>query len=121
MVPSRGAAVRQLHAVEEADLTIGRREHEHHSRWGCGRPRHNAEVERRILVEDRPLEADIRQWLPGDSVYENTIPVPWDVKPGKYRLRVALLDPNTHTPVIQLAITGRQSDGWYDLGDITVD
>jgi hypothetical protein len=68
-----------------------------------------------------PLEANIRQWLPGDSVYENSIPVPSDLKPGKYRLRVALLDPATHTPVIQLAIAGRQSDGWYDLGDIIVD
>ena len=66
------------------------------------------------------LDADIRQWLPGDSVYENTIPVPWELKPGKYRLRVALLDPQTRVPAIRLAITGRQSDGWYDLGDIAV-
>jgi hypothetical protein len=67
-----------------------------------------------------PLDADIRQWLPGDSVYESTIPIPWELKPGKYRLRVALLDPRTHTPAIRLAIAGRQSDGWYDLGDIAV-
>jgi hypothetical protein len=68
-----------------------------------------------------PLEADIRQWLPGDSVWENTISVPWDLKPGKYRLRVALLDPVTLSPVIQLAIGGRQNDGWYDMGDIDVE
>ena len=74
-----------------------------------------------IGAEVIPLEADIRRWLPGDSVYENTIFVPWDLKPGKYRLRVALLEPATRTPVIQLAIAGHQSDGWYDLGDITVD
>ena len=74
-----------------------------------------------IGAEVIPLEADIRRWLPGDSVYENTISVPWDLKPGKYRLRVALLEPATRTPVIQLAIAGHQSDGWYDLGDITVD
>jgi hypothetical protein len=67
-----------------------------------------------------PLDADVRQWLPGDSVYENTIPIPWDLKPGKYRLRVALLDPQTRTPAIRLAIAGRQSDGWYDLGNILV-
>jgi hypothetical protein len=68
-----------------------------------------------------PLEANVREWLPGDSVWENTVAVPWDLKPGKYRLRVALLDPATHVPAIQLAIAGRQSDGWYDLGDITVE
>jgi hypothetical protein len=67
-----------------------------------------------------PLDADVRQWLPGDSVYENTLPIPWDLKPGKYRLRVALLDPQTRTPAIRLAIAGRQSDGWYDLGNILV-
>jgi hypothetical protein len=68
-----------------------------------------------------PLEADIKQWLPGDSVWENTMAVPGDLKPGKYRLRVALLDPATLVPVIQLAIAGRQNDGWYDMGDIVVD
>ena len=68
-----------------------------------------------------PLEGDIKQWLPGDSVWENTTPVPRDLKPGKYRLRVALLDPATLTPAIQLAISGRQNDGWYDMGDIVVD
>jgi len=67
-----------------------------------------------------PLEADIRQWLPGDSVWENTIAVPRNLKSGKYRLRVALLDPATLAPVIQLAIAGRQNDGWYDMGDIFV-
>lgn len=67
-----------------------------------------------------PLDADVRQWLPGDSVYENTMPIPWELKPGEYRLRVALLDPLTRTPAIRLAIAGRQSDGWYDVGDINV-
>jgi hypothetical protein len=67
-----------------------------------------------------PLDADIRQWLPGDSVYENTIPIPPELKPGKYRLRVALLNPQSRAPAIRLAIAGRQSDGWYDLGDIEV-
>jgi hypothetical protein len=67
-----------------------------------------------------PLEADIRQWLPGDSVWENSVAIPRDIEPGKYRLRVALLDPTTRTPAIQLAIVGRQSDGWYDLGGIIV-
>jgi hypothetical protein len=33
---------------------------------------------------------------------------------------VALLDPRTRMPAIRLAIVGRQSDGWYDLGEINV-
>jgi hypothetical protein len=68
-----------------------------------------------------PLEADIRQWLSGDSVYENTVPVPRNLAPGQHRVRVALLDPRTQAPAIRLAIAGRQEDGWYDLGDITIE
>ena len=68
-----------------------------------------------------PLEADVRQWLPGDSIYENTVAIPRDLAAGKYRLHVALLDPRTRTPAIRLAIAGRQDDGWYDLGEIEIE
>jgi hypothetical protein len=67
-----------------------------------------------------PLDADVRQWLPGDSIYENTIAVPYDLTPGRYPVRVALLDLATHKPAIRLAIEGRQPDGWYQVGEITV-
>ena len=66
------------------------------------------------LVE---IPADLRKWLPGDSLVEENIAVP-EVPPGDYRLRVALLDPRTHQPAIKLGIAGRTSDGWYDLGPI---
>ena len=65
--------------------------------------------------------ADIRQWLPGDAVFEDAVYVPDDLKAGTYRVRVALLDPHTQAPAIQLAIEGRQEDGWYDLGAVTVE
>ena len=68
-----------------------------------------------------PLDADIRRWLPGDAVYENPIPVPRELAPGRYALRVALLDPATRWPAIQLAIAGRQPDGWYRVGEIVVE
>ena len=67
-----------------------------------------------------PTPADIRQWLPGDALFEGTLYVPESLKPGKYRLRVALLDPRSGQPAIRLAIEGRQPDGWYDLGEIEV-
>ncbi len=68
-----------------------------------------------------PLEADVRKWLPGDAVFDGTIPVPPDLAPGNYRLQVALLDVRTHRPAIRLAIQGRQPDGWYDLGPLQVE
>ena len=67
-----------------------------------------------------PSSVDARQWLPGDAVFDATLYVPDTLKAGKYRLRVGILDPRTRQPAIQLAIEGKQSDGWYDLGEIQI-
>jgi len=64
--------------------------------------------------------ADLKKWLPGDAVYDGSLYVPETLKSGTYRLRLALLDPRTGQPAIQLAIQGRQSDGWYDVGSIQI-
>jgi hypothetical protein len=53
-------------------------------------------------------------------VFDGTLFVPYKLKPGEYHFRVGLLDPRTRLPAIQLAIEGRQPDGWYDLGTIQV-
>jgi hypothetical protein len=68
-----------------------------------------------------PLHADVTEWLPGDAVVEHPIAVPRELAPGRYPLRVALLDPVTRRPAIRLAITGRQDDGWYQVGEIVVE
>ena len=66
------------------------------------------------------LPVDVRKWLPGDAVFDGTISIPESLKPGSYRLRVALLDPRTGQPAIKLAIEGLEPDGWYDLAPIEV-
>lgn len=68
-----------------------------------------------------PTTADVRKWLPGDNVFEDSIPVPADLPPGSYELRVALLDPRTSHPAIRLAIEGRAIDGWYPLGTVQIE
>lgn len=65
------------------------------------------------------VPSDLRKWLPGDAVVEESIPLP-AMDAGGYRIRVALLDPRTHQSAIQLGIAGRTKDGWYDLGPITI-
>ena len=65
--------------------------------------------------------AEIRRWLPGDAIFEDTVAVPDALPAGEYRFRVALLDARTLQPAIRLAIAGRQADGWYDLGAIRVE
>ena len=68
-----------------------------------------------------PTSVDVRQWLPGDDVFDATLYVPDTLKSRKYRLRVGVLDPRTRQPAIQLAIEGKQPDGWYDLGEIQIE
>jgi hypothetical protein len=65
--------------------------------------------------------ADIRKWLPGDSIYEDTLYISNTLRPGNYRVRIALIDCRTGQPAIRLAIQGREADGWYDLGAIVVE
>lgn len=67
------------------------------------------------------IPVDIRKWLPGDAVVDRPLYVPRRLKPGTYRFRVAMLDPRTQQPAIRFAIEGRQPDGWYDLGSLTVE
>jgi hypothetical protein len=65
-------------------------------------------------------DADIRDWLPGDIIYDGAVFVPLDMPEGKYKIGIAILNPYTRKPNIKLAIDGIGSDGWYDLGEIQV-
>ena len=64
-----------------------------------------------ILVTD----ADVKSWMPGDSLYDNSVFLPPAVEDGEYEIGLALLDPVTNQPMIKLAIAGIQPDGWYSM------
>ena len=64
--------------------------------------------------------ADIRKWLPGDSLYDDSVFLPADVPAGEYDVSLALLDPVSRQPKVKLAIAGMEPDGWYKLGRLTV-
>ncbi|HRP30406.1 MAG TPA: DUF4832 domain-containing protein [Agriterribacter sp.] len=66
-------------------------------------------------------DADIRTWLPGDNLYDNSLFIPEHFRPGYYDVQIAIVDPQSHQPKIQLAITNREADGWYSLGKIKVE
>ena len=66
------------------------------------------------------IPVDIRKWLPGDAVFDGTLYVPENLAAGSYDFRVAMLDRRTEQPAIRLAIEGRQDDGWYCMGSLTV-
>ena len=65
-------------------------------------------------------DADIRSWLPGDILFNDRIFIPWDMPQGIYKLELAIVDPISFEAKVQLAIEGRQNDGWYYLGNIIV-
>ena len=65
-------------------------------------------------------DANLRCWLPGDIIYDNTVYVPWDFPLGTCDVQVAIVDKIKHEPRINLAIEGRCGDGWYLLGKINV-
>jgi hypothetical protein len=68
-----------------------------------------------------PLTTDLTKLLPGDAVVDQLVYVPDSLKPGTYRVRLAVLDPRTNQAAVRLAIKGREADGWYNLGAITVE
>jgi hypothetical protein len=67
-----------------------------------------------------PIPVDVRKWLPGDAVFDGSVYLPDDLEDGSYDVRIAMLDPRTGKPVIRFAIEGRQDDGWYSAGSLTV-
>jgi hypothetical protein len=62
------------------------------------------------------VPAKLKEWLPGDAVVDEPLYIPDDLPPGTYSVRIAIVDANTGKPAVQLAIEGRQPDGWYEVG-----
>ena len=60
--------------------------------------------------------ADIRTWMPGDNLYNNSVFIPASLPDGEYQVSIAIVDPATREPAIKLAIQGMDADGWYALG-----
>ena len=66
------------------------------------------------------LYVDIKTWLPGDNLYDNSVLIPSDMPHGRYDLQIGIIDPLSGKPKVKLAISGKQPDGWYHLGKITI-
>jgi hypothetical protein len=66
------------------------------------------------------IAVDVRKWLPGDAVFDGSVYLPENLEDGSYDVRIAMLDHRTGKPAIRFAIEGRQEDGWYLAGSLTV-
>ncbi|MFC2125119.1 DUF4832 domain-containing protein [Bacteroidota bacterium] len=67
-----------------------------------------------------PTGVDIRTWLPGDNLYDDKIEIPSDMPPGNYELSIGILDKGVKLPKVQLAIEGKDTEGWYPMGEIII-
>jgi hypothetical protein len=68
------------------------------------------------------LQSDesIRGWLPGQRSTEYAFALPADIQAGEYELAIGIVDAETTTPAVKLAIEGRDASGWYPLSTVTV-
>ena len=69
-----------------------------------------------IMITD----ATIRDWLPGDIIYDDAVFIPAATPEGLYDLQIGIVDQVTHKPKVKLAIEGITTEGWYQLGSIKV-
>jgi len=68
-----------------------------------------------------PTNAKLTEWMPGDILHHEQLFIPFDAPVGTYRLEVAIVSPVTFEPRVQLANEGKTSDGWYGIGQLTID
>jgi hypothetical protein len=69
-----------------------------------------------VLITD----ANIVSWLPGDNIYDDGVIIPPDLPTGTYQLQIGIVDRQTHQPKVNLAIEGRDTEGWYSLGKVEI-
>ncbi len=70
----------------------------------------------KIIITD----ADITTWLPGDNLYDTSLFIPSGMPIGSYELQIGIVDKQSHTPKLKLAIEGKDNEGWYTIGNIKV-
>ena len=78
----------------------------------------------RLKTNDREevfvTDANVKDWLPGDIVYDHAVFIPADFPLGACDVQIAIVDKMKHEPRVNLAIEGKGSDGWYQLGKIDI-
>ena len=63
---------------------------------------------------------DIRNWLPGERISEDTFTVPASLASAEYQIKLAILDPANDKPAIRFANTDRDEQGRYLISKIKV-
>ena len=72
------------------------------------------------VVAQKTTGWDVRKWLPGRYVQSAQINLPADLKPGRYLVYFALLDPYSNKPAVRLAVDGGDAQDWYSWSTFEV-
>lgn len=72
------------------------------------------------IVSSSRVRGLINTWLPGNTDVSLSLSIDGKTIPGEYRLLIAILDPDTLRPAVELAMDGKQSDGRYLIGSLIV-
>jgi len=67
------------------------------------------------------LPSHPREWLPGDAIIEEELPVPEGIGPGEALLSMGLVHPVTKKPAVRFAVQETDEEGWVPLGPVTVE
>lgn len=65
-----------------------------------------------------PSPVSIRGWLPGTRPVEVSFALPAGLTPGSYEMAVGVVEPQGDQPIVRLAISGRDAQGWYPLSSV---
>jgi hypothetical protein len=72
-------------------------------------------------VLDYQLEPNLKGWIPGQAItLTGEIPLPGSLQSGRYDLRLAFVNPADGLPALNLAIAGRNEQGWYSIGPVEI-
>ena len=80
-----------------------------------------------VVMDEEIPSADVNSWMPADTlpglapanVVDGTVVIP-DIPDGDYDVRVGIMEERTGN-LINIAIQGRDDDGRYQLGTVTID
>ena len=67
-----------------------------------------------------PTDAFIPGWLPGDNIFDDAVYIPGNLPAGMYDLQLGIVDPWGFEPKVNLAIEGKEEDGWYPIGQVKI-
>lgn len=101
-----------------------------HIRWenvGVAPPYHPFKLKIRLVHLNNPSaevvlvsNADVRTWLPGTVEVSDLFTLPSDMEPGAWQLSVGITG-TPGFPMLNLAIIGRDPQGWYPVSSIVIE